>query len=102
MGLFDRQKQQANHGTANRTTTSDSAPRAGQPGVVVVHCTDGPVAETRRQVEDFQQQGLPQVTAILEIGPVTEPELIALVEMETWELFESCGFTPSQVTLVRQ
>ncbi|MDR0847595.1 MAG: hypothetical protein LBN10_00895 [Propionibacteriaceae bacterium] len=79
----------------------DVAEFLGRPGVVTVRLTDGPTSDTRELVEEFRQQGLAEVTALmLDSERVKDSELIALVEMETRELLEEHGYTAAHVRVL--
>ena len=98
MGLFGKKKQTV---TTPVTTVVDVSGLIGAPGVLVVQGKDGPMPETQKQIDEFLNDGIADVTVILETGTVTDGNLIDLVEMETRDLLETSGYTNDHVTVIR-
>jgi len=60
------------------------------------------MADTLSQLEECRRQGLTDITGLLEIGQVTDEDLIGLVELEMRVVFEQNGYPGDHVTIIRR
>ncbi len=70
--------------------------------VLLLSAADGPMPQTREHVLLARQVGVPEVVVFLnKCDLVDDPDLIALVELETRDLLSKYGFDGARVPVVR-
>ena len=91
MGLFSRDRDDDEPPPPSWAAVGQNA--------VVVSATDGPMPETREQLQALRASGATSVDiAIVNCGLVGDEELIELVELEVRQLAEDNGLTVNSLT----
>ena len=70
--------------------------------IVVVSGVDGPMPQTREQVEAARQAGIRDMVIYLnKVDAVIDPDILDLVQRETGELAERYGFMKAETPVIR-
>jgi translation elongation factor EF-Tu-like GTPase len=70
--------------------------------VVVVAADDGPLPQTREQIQSASQAGVQPVAVFInKTDAVDDPELVDLIELEQREVLKRYGFRVDELPIVR-
>lgn len=70
--------------------------------ILVVSAEDGPMPQTREHLILASKKGIKSIVVYLnKVDLAKDPELVALVELETRELLTACGFNGKEAPIIR-
>lgn len=69
--------------------------------ILVVAATDGPMPQTREQIQLARKSGVKWVVVYVDnVNSINDPELLQLVEQETLELLTTYGFNSDTIPII--